>query len=298
MTRPSPIRVRFALVAIFTLLALGFLLPSGHAQFGRPPGPPPVRPPGAGMPGRPGGITGVPGGITGMPGPPLRPPGGITGMPGGIPGRPGGITGMPGGGITGTPGGITGMPGRLGGGLGGGIGGGRGEVVWTCTGCNGELGRGPVDPGQSICPHCGARLTGPSGPAAFGSNPGMHSGTGTRPYGGSVSPPPAAPPSGPPPDTAPPAVPETSAPGAPAIGALPFLGSSSPDDSSPADTSSSSESPGGSGKSRKVLLIVGLTIATVFLVGVVVMLVMVMRNTSGSRPVRARRRPAFDFDDD
>src|SRR5947207_15688352 len=110
MSHPSPTRVRFALVGTFALLALGFLLPSGYAQFGRPPG-------GGAM----GGGVRPPGGIGGIPTMP-RPP--LGGAP--FPGAPGG--------------GLGGMPGRLG----GGIGGGRSEIVWTCTACGGELGRGPI----------------------------------------------------------------------------------------------------------------------------------------------------------
>jgi hypothetical protein len=104
----------------------------------------------------PGGITGRPSGsITGTPG---GVPGGITGISGGITGsnlRPGGASGISGG-IT-----VPTIPGRgrltptrpLGGGS-------FSETVWTCTGCNGELGRGPNDPGQTVCPHCGAHLSG------------------------------------------------------------------------------------------------------------------------------------------
>src|SRR4051794_11846168 len=78
MPTSSAFRVRFAIVGIFSLLALAFLLSPGSAQPGRPPGGI------GGMPGRPpGGVGGMPG--AGMPGMPGRPPG----MPG-APGAPGG----------------------------------------------------------------------------------------------------------------------------------------------------------------------------------------------------------------
>ncbi len=257
MFRPSPNRVRFALVGIFALLALGLSLHTGQAQFGRPPGF------GGGM---------KPPGMGGMHGPQMRPPGGFTGLPGG--GFPG--TGM------------GGMHGRYGGGFGGG----RTEIVWRCTACNGELGRGPTDPGQSICPHCGAHLSGPAGPAssgAFGTNSGTQWNTPAAPSVGDTSPN-TTPPASPPPDATP------AATDAPASSTLPFFGSGTADNSSA--SSSSSNSSGGVGRALKI---VGITVAVVFLVGVVGMLVMVAKNTSGNRPRRTRyrrRQVAFDFDDE
>src|SRR4051794_4315085 len=93
----SSLRVRFALVAIFAVLALGFLLSPSQAQPGRPPGGFGALPPGLG--GRPpGGVTGMPAPVT----PPGPPPGGIAGTPGGIHGggiHGAGISGMGGTGI-------------------------------------------------------------------------------------------------------------------------------------------------------------------------------------------------------
>src|SRR4051812_1359145 len=106
MPKPSSFRIRFALVAIGSVLALGFLMSSSSAQPGRPPG---GFGNGGGIGGRPpGGIGGMPGG--GIGGMPDRPPGGIAGMPGGAGiGGAGisGIGGMPGPGMPGMPG----MPG-------------------------------------------------------------------------------------------------------------------------------------------------------------------------------------------
>jgi hypothetical protein len=249
MFRPSPNRVRFALVGLFTLLAIGFSLATSQAQFGRPPG--------FGGGARPPAMGGAHGGFGVMTGPHMRPPGGV-----------------PGGGFPGTGG----VPGRFGSGFGGG----KSETVWRCTACNGELGRGPVDPGQSVCPHCGAHLSGPAGPGVFGADPGT-------PWNMPATLSPG--------DTSPgvgPAATDAPAPSTPAAGFIPFLGSGSADNSS---ASASSNSSGGAGRALKI---VGITVGVVFLVGVVGMLVMVAKNTSGNRPRRARRRRqvAFDFDDE
>ena len=76
MPNLSPNRVRFLLLGVLSVLAVGFAQSQGQAQFGRPPVPagrPPIGFNGGinGMPGRPGGITGISGmglhgGIGGM----------------------------------------------------------------------------------------------------------------------------------------------------------------------------------------------------------------------------------------
>ena len=76
MPNLSPNRVRFLLLGVLSVLAVGFAQSQGQAQFGRPPVPPGRPPIGFngginGMPGRPGGITGISGmglhgGIGGM----------------------------------------------------------------------------------------------------------------------------------------------------------------------------------------------------------------------------------------
>jgi hypothetical protein len=280
----SSFLIRFAIVGIFGVFALGFLLPPSQAQPGpRPPGfpPPPVIPPrppvgfgGApgGIAGTPGGITGVPGGISGMPG--GRPPGAFTGTPGGATGISGaGISGIHGTGISGIHGaGISGISGMGGPGFGGG---GRTETVWTCSRCGFELGRGPVDPGQPSCPRCGVKFNGSSGPGAVGAIP-----------------------------STPPISPPTAAPsGAPELPINPFAGgrpapsaSSSEPTASSSDSSASSSEEQPSGRSRTIKLI-GIVCGAIFLIGAIAVLgVVLAMNASASKPTRRPSRRAFEID--
>ena len=72
MPNLTPQRVRFLLLGILSILAVGLAQSDSQAQFGRPPVPPGRPPIGfgggvSGMPGRPGGITGIGGtGISGI----------------------------------------------------------------------------------------------------------------------------------------------------------------------------------------------------------------------------------------
>lgn len=149
-------RVRLTGVGLFALLVLLTVLSDTYGQPRRPPGLP-----AAGKSGhfsfRPptgyaeGGFTLTPGGFS------FRVAGTLTGRPGSFPGLspgPSGLAGPPAGWMTnpgsvGTPGGYA-APGGS-------------QQVWTCGKCKGVLGYGPHDPGQSFCPHCGIRLTGPAG---------------------------------------------------------------------------------------------------------------------------------------
>jgi hypothetical protein len=276
MFRPSPLRVRFLLVAIGALLLLGFALPTTQAQFPRP----------GGIGGRP--PIGFSGGISGMPGR----PGGITGISGagisGIAGRPGGNSGISGAGISG----ISGMPGGLGGGS-------RTEMVWRCGKCGGELGRGPVDPGQAVCPYCGVRFSGSQrGPGLYSAMPHLPPGVsgGGRPFS-----------SGPPPAVNNPTFPAMteSAPQMPDLTPNPNPGGSrsepslapTPAVSAPPGDGSSSEAPesGGTGRTLKII---GIIVASIFFVGIVAMLIVVVSNSSAKGPARHRRRRPYSLDDD
>lgn len=145
----SPVRVRLALVGIFAVFALGFLVPASQAQPGRPPGFPsaPSRPPGM----------------------PARPPGaGITGISGT------GIHGIHGAGIHGIHGaGITGIPNP------GGFGASRNE--WVCSGCRHVVGTGPIRPSVTTCPGCGARFSNPGVGGAGGAAGTVPPGAGSEP---------------------------------------------------------------------------------------------------------------------
>ena len=284
MLRPSPVRIRFALASMFAMLALGFLLPSVQSQVGRPPpggfggnpGGIGGRPPG-GIGGNPGGFGGNPGGIAGMPGG----IGGIAGMPGGIGGNPGGIGGRP-------PGGITGIPGGIGGGIGGmpggGFGGGQTITTWSCSGCNRQLGTGPSPPSITKCPYCGVRLSGIE--MVGGGMPGMPGGGLNMPTtpafnGGFPISAPTTPPNA-----------------GPTLPFTPPSGSSvtNSNESTPAD-STASNSDNSSGKTSRVLKIVGIVLASIVLLIVIAMLIVVANNSGGSRPMkRVRRRVARDDD--
>lgn len=153
----SPVRVRLALVGIFAVFALGFLVPPSQAQPGRPPGFPsaPARPPGM----------------------PARPPGaGVTGISGaGIHGIHGtGIHGIHGTGIHGIHGaGITGIPNPPG------FGSSRNE--WVCSGCRHVVGTGPIRPSVTTCPGCGARFSNPGAGAPGGAAGTVPPGAGSEP---------------------------------------------------------------------------------------------------------------------
>jgi DNA-directed RNA polymerase subunit RPC12/RpoP len=153
----SATRVRLAIVGIFVaLLGLAGL----SSVYSQPPGIP--RPPGA--PGGIGGMPGPPGGFSGLPRPPALPGGapGIPGAPGGIVGNPGGLPSAPR-----TPDlppiHRPEVP--------------KTELVWSCSRCGAELGRGLIPPDVSVCPKCGAHLIGgglgrrPLTPPSAGSAP-------------------------------------------------------------------------------------------------------------------------------
>ena len=279
MFRPSALRVRFFLIGIGALLALGFALPTTQAQF-PPPGSIGGRPPIgfgggiSGMPGRPGGITGISGGISG------------------ISGRPGGISGISG--FSGV--GISGMPGGLGGGS-------RTEMVWRCGKCGGELGRGLADPGQTVCPYCGVRFSGSKrGPGLYSAMPHFPPAIsgGGQPF--SSGPPPAVnSPTFPTTTDTNPQMPdltpnpnagnnagETRPPPAPAP--APTISSQPADDSAPEST--------GSGSTGRTLKIIGIIVASVFFVVIVAMLIVVVSNSSPKRPARHRRQRPYSLDDD
>lgn len=149
-------RVRLTVVFFFALFLLLTVLADTYGQPRRPPGLPTVgksghfsfRPPTGYAEGT---VTLTPGGFS------FRVAGTLSGLPGSLPGRsPGssGLAGPPAGwmappGSVGTPGGYASPSGS--------------QPVWTCGKCRGVLGYGPHDPGQSFCPHCGIRLTGPAG---------------------------------------------------------------------------------------------------------------------------------------
>jgi hypothetical protein len=282
MLSPTPSRVRFALVGVLAILVVAFTQSDVWSQPGRPP-----RPPGSGIAGRPpGGITGMPGGFTGMPG------GGIAGFPGGITGMPGGFTGM--------PGGIAGMPGGLGGGM--------SQQVWKCTKCRGVLGYGPHDPGQSICPHCGARLVGTTimpgggiGGGGFPTAPSMPS----APFNSGV--PPGFNGGGPPPGNAPPAnsgaLELPTNPGFPTTTPAPGSDPPAPSVNPPSSGSNGSSdvihksSPSSSGQTAKVLKILGIVVASLVLLVVIGMMIAISKNGRGRPVKRARRLSRFDEDD-
>jgi len=242
MSRRLTIRVRFLVVAILATLALGFALSTTQAQFSRPPG------------GISGMRPGMPGGISGMP---VRPPGGISGI-GGMPGS-----------FSGTPK-VFGEP----------FGGPRGEMVWRCGKCKGELGRGPVDPGQAVCPYCGVQFSGGRvrGPGSFAPFAEMPS-----------APPPAInnptfPASTNSPQEMPPLAPRSDGS---ARGDLPRPVPNATTTPSGGDSSgSSSDDASDSGRTWKI---VGLVVASVFFLLIVTMLIVVVSNSSNRRPVRRRR---------
>ncbi len=277
MLRPSPFRVRFALVGIFTLLVVGFTVSDAQSQFGRPPG----------------GIGGHPTGIGGIGGMPIRPPGGIGGiggMPGGITGMPGGIAGMPGAGIAGMPGGhgISGITGI--------------QTVYYCPRC------GYTQSTPGICPRCSG------GGGVFGSPPGgspFASGTPAMPtmplgFGGTPGTTPTMPGSGNPlagglqlptnpaagGATFPTSTPFTSNPDV-----NPAPSTTPPSDSSSASNSSSDSSSGSSGGGKKTFAIIGIVIGTVVLLAVVGLMIAVANSGNGRKVKRPRRRVVNDYDD-
>jgi DNA-directed RNA polymerase subunit RPC12/RpoP len=153
MNRFSATRVRLAIVGIFVALLALAGLSSVHSQ---PPGIP--RPPGA--PGGIGGMPTPPGGFSGLPRPPVLP--GVPGAPGGIVGNPGGLPSAPR--TPDLP--PTHRPEIP-----------KTELVWSCSRCGAELGRGLIRPDVSVCPTCGAHLIGsglgrrPLTPPSAGSGP-------------------------------------------------------------------------------------------------------------------------------
>lgn len=277
MFRPSPARVRFALLGIFTVLAVALTVDPVRSQPGRPPGFP-----GGGVGGIPGGgIGGVSGGgIGGIPG------GGITGFPGGVTGFPGGLPGMP------SP---PTMPNP-----------GRTERVWTCGKCNRELGRGLAPPAVSKCPGCGVRLvgvdfgTGLPGMTAPPSMPGMPATPGG--FAGTPSVPGAVPPHATTPGGSG-GGPEL--PARPDDGGIPLIGTPAPGTTAPSYTPSSDPAPAASGeatpaapaesggKTGRVLKIIAIAGGVGLVLVVVGMLVAVSRNAGGGRPVK-RFRPRRD----
>lgn len=316
MTKSSTLGVRFGLVAIGSVLALGFLLPPGSAQPGRPPigggfgGAPP-----GGIGGRPpGGISGI-SGIGGMPGGNIggRPPGSITGMPAGITG----ITGIGGAGIHGIHGisgisgtGIHGISGISGAGFSGiGGAGGLNRNEWVCSGCQYVVGTGPVKPLVSNCPRCNAKFSNGFAPGI--STPAMPGGFG----GGPSVPPPLTPPGGistPPlnpgttvtpggfggnPGTAPP-LPTNPAAGGASPPAQTNPAPSAPAPSAAPDTTSNpapdeSSSSGGKGKTLKLI---GIVCGGILLIAALAIMGLVVANASAAnKPVkRPRRRVAED----
>jgi hypothetical protein len=186
---------------------------------------------------------------------------------------PGGIHGIHGTGIHGIHGaGVSGMGGTGIHGVGGtpapGFGPPRSEVVWRCSKCNFELGRGPVDPGQPSCPSCGARFDGGTiGPGRFGAAP-------------------------------PPTTPSDSRTGGAPIN--PFAGGTTTPEVSAApsdggDSSSGESSPNSSGRARTIKLI-GIVCGSILLLGALAALGVVVANASAAKPFRHQptRRRIYD----
>jgi hypothetical protein len=285
--------IRFALVAIFAVIALGFLLPPSQAQpGGRPPGfsspprppgmPAPPRPPGAGISGA--GISGA--GIHGISGAGIHGVSGISGA--GITGIHGtGIHGISGAGIhgiSGAPGGIGGMPGPP-----------RSE--WVCSGCRYVVGTGPIRPNVQTCPGCGARFSNPGigPPGGGGVPPGGGAppagGGGVAPGGGGVGDGPSL--------LAPELPPNPAAGGSfsplpPApepVVTPPSASSSSTSDSS---GSSASDEPAAPSGRSKTLKLIGIVCGSILLLGALAALGVVVANASSSKPTKRGRRRVLD----
>lgn len=300
MAHTCPFRVRFALVGIFSVLTLGFVLSPGNAQPGRPGGI-------TGIGGRPpGSITGMPGGISGISG---RPPGGITGISGIHGAGISGISGIHGAGISGISGaGISGIGGMPGAGMPG-----FGRDEWRCSGCNTLVGTGPIRPNVANCPGCRARFNNTTAGALSGMPGAPTFPTPTPPQG-----------LGMPGGTFPPITPApTATTSAPALPVNPAAGTgvfpSAPGETPPADVPASpppytpalpfgssdsgssntdSSSAPSSGRSRTIKII-GIVCGSILLIGALAALGVVVANASSSKPTRRpkRRRVVDDYDD-
>ncbi|HEV3145734.1 MAG TPA: hypothetical protein VGZ47_17735 [Gemmataceae bacterium] len=116
------LRAGILVATILPLLAVAWIAGISRAQ--QPPFPP------GSMPRGPGNPPGFPGGN--MPNtPPNQPPGFPGNTPGNMPNSPN----MPGPTIPGPP-----------------------EMIWTCSNCKKEVGRGPFKPDLANCPFCGVRI--------------------------------------------------------------------------------------------------------------------------------------------
>ncbi len=278
MAHSSPIRVRFAIVGIFSALALAFLISPSNAQPGRPGGGI------GGMPGRP---------ITPLIPPiqPLRPPGGIGGMPGGIGGMPGG----PGTtvytwscekckaslGTTTTP----------------------TSPHVRCPSC------GVIFTGTTITPGGGGGfappITQPNPQPGFGMPPGLSPNT-----GGSGTSNPYVPPTGSgtttpytPPTSSEPTLPTNPAVGGsgspptstPAPSGSPPTQTTPPSTSPPTDSSSSTTTPP-RGSRSKTFALVGIGLGVILLLGALAALAFVVSNAAATKP--AKRKPKRKVRDD
>jgi hypothetical protein len=202
---------------------------------------------------------------------------------GGLPTRPGGIPGTPGQPPT---------TGRLGNGLPhhppNGFGGGIPHITitheWYCSGCRHVLGHGTAPPAMTSCPHCGARFVGVkyetgARPPNFGFPFG--SGSSSPPKSGSE-------------------LPDWDIIGFPLdlgseSGSSSTTGSGDSDSSSDDESSNPSTFRKSSSGLKTTLLVVGITIAVLFVLGVTGLLVWVTMNSSAKRPTRLNRQPR-DYD--
>lgn len=253
----SHVRVRLALVGIFAVLALGFLVPPGHAQPGRPPGfPSPPRPPSMPAPARPPGA-----GITGISG------AGITGIHGA------GISGIHGAGITGIP-----SPPNFG----------PSRNEWVCSGCRHVVGTGPIRPNVTTCPSCGARFSNPGVGAPSGGAPNTGGTTGTAPPAAPSEPSLLAPEL--PPNPAAGTTGTTTAPTEPApttAPALPFV----------PDTNAATPDQPEAKRGSRTILIVGVVGGGLFLIGAMGMLAFVVMKANAPTKSRRPKRRVLELDD-